>query len=521
LRLNKRWFWALGIAAGIVVIIALLSYLTCSERTRIYSENQMNKRLKGYTVHIGKACFNPITFSLSLGNLTLIQNANPNPPVARIQAIYARLYWRDLFRGHVVSEFHIDRPNLFIDLAHFRAEEKSSVPLKNKGWQEAVQAIYPIKINEFVISNGDITYVDKGPYRPLHASRIELRASNIRNVKYPNDVFPSSVHLEGRIFDKGTLSMNGKANFLEEPHMAIKGNFDLADMDLSYFEPILVRSNISITHGTLSTGGEFEYTPQLTAVNLNDIKIDGVDANYVHLPQTAAKEKTRVRRAAVETQQASNNPSQQIRVNAVIIQNGTFAYTDRTSKPGYRIFFSDISGTVRKFSNQLREGSSMVDMRGKFMGSGDTRVTGNFTPETKKADLGLRIAIADTDLRSMNDLFRSSAKVDVKGGTFSLYSEMRIQNGYINGWVKPIFKDIKIGERQDKKNGILHKAYVGTVKALAKALENQPKNQIATTTDISGPIEDPNASIWQVITHLMGNAWIRAILPGFESHANG
>ena len=68
--------------------------------------------------------------------------------------------------------------------------------------------------------------MDEGPYKPLHASRINLRASNIRNIRSPEHVYPSSFHLEGKIFDKGALTLDGRANFLLEPHLGLKADLN-------------------------------------------------------------------------------------------------------------------------------------------------------------------------------------------------------------------------------------------------------------------------------------------------------
>jgi hypothetical protein len=43
---------------------------------------------------------------------------------------------------------------------------------------------------------------------------------------------------------------------------------------------------------------------------------------------------------------------------------------------------------------------------------------------------------------------------------------------------------------------------------------------VATKADISGPLENPQASTWQVLLNLIQNAIFRAILPGFE-HGRG
>ena len=43
--------------------------------------------------------------------------------------------------------------------------------MSDHGWQDALQAMYPLKINQFRIRNGSVTYVDAGQAEPLRADR--------------------------------------------------------------------------------------------------------------------------------------------------------------------------------------------------------------------------------------------------------------------------------------------------------------------------------------------------------------
>ena len=47
-------------------------------------------------------------------------------------------------------------------------------------------------------------------------------------------------------------------------------------------------------------------------------------------------------------------------------------------------------------------------------------------------------------------------------------------------------------------------------------LENTPREEVATRTDVSGPLENPQTSTWQTVINLVKNAFFKAILPGFE-----
>ena len=53
----------------------------------------------------------------------------------------------------------------------------------------------------------------------------------------------------------------------------------------------------------------------------------------------------------------------------------------------------------------------------------------------------------------------------------------------------------------------------------AKIFKNRKRAEVATVANISGPVEDPRASTLQVIVNLVRNAFVKAILPGFEGSA--
>ena len=51
---------------------------------------------------------------------------------------------------------------------------------------------------------------------------------------------------------------------------------------------------------------------------------------------------------------------------------------------------------------------------------------------------------------------------------------------------------------------------------LSHLLENQPRDEVATVVNLSGTVEDPDTSLWEVAGRLVKNAFIEAILPGFD-----
>ena len=144
----------------------------------------MNERLIGYHTWLGHAHVQLLSGTLTLNGLVVKQDAHPTPPVAVLPQMKFSIQWRELLSGHIVGQVLLTHPNVHINLTQLRAEKADPVPLSKKGWQDAVEAIYPFKINLFRIENGEATYIDTDPQRPLHLSAISIRADNIRNIHY-------------------------------------------------------------------------------------------------------------------------------------------------------------------------------------------------------------------------------------------------------------------------------------------------------------------------------------------------
>jgi hypothetical protein len=152
--------------------------------------------LKGYSVRLQGVHVQLIGLTATLEGLTVMQQAHPDLPVAYFPLVKANIHWRGLFAGRLVGELMLDRPKININLLQLRNETASDVPLKERGWQQALEDIYPLKINTLKINDASITYIDQDPKKPLVLSHLNLQATNIRNIHLPDRVYPSSFYLD-------------------------------------------------------------------------------------------------------------------------------------------------------------------------------------------------------------------------------------------------------------------------------------------------------------------------------------
>src|ERR1051325_3084443 len=193
-RPGRRTSIALIALAVIVALVVAASFFVDAPMRKTI-EHQMNQSLKGYTAHIARLSFHPLGLSVTLYGLTFAQNAHPDPPVLEVRRLDASVQWKALLHLAIVANFRLENPKLYADIQHIRDEAKDPTPLDKHGWQEAFEKIYPLKINQLVIANGEAVYVDPGPFKPLRLSSIQVHADNIRNVHSRDRTSPSSLAL--------------------------------------------------------------------------------------------------------------------------------------------------------------------------------------------------------------------------------------------------------------------------------------------------------------------------------------
>jgi Domain of Unknown Function (DUF748) len=511
----RRWLF-LGVPAALVLFAAYAVAFLIDEPLRRYTEANMNRALKGYTVHVTALRFHPLGFSLTLKDTVVVQDAHPDPAVARIPLLKASVHWRALLHGRVVGDILIKRPTVHVNLTQAKKELADPTPVKERGWQEALEAIYPLKLNQFRVTNGDLTYVD-GPFKPLRVRSLNIVATNIRNVRSPDRTYPSEFHVDGAVFESGRLSADGHADFLAEPNPTFRADLKLAGIELDYLKPITNRYNVSVDKGILSAEGMIESGKDTTRVELARVAILDVRVDYLHAATTAVAEQTQRAQAAQAARKVNNAPGVLLSIKELRVRKSTFGFVSKATTPAYRVFLADTDGTMTNLSNHETQGPAVVKLKGRFMGTGTATADATFRAEKSGPAFQVAVKIDDVDMPGMNDLLRAYGNFDVTAGRFFFYSELNAKDGALSGYVKPFFKDMVVYDKtQDKEKPLVRKVYERVVGGVAKVLENRPHEQVATRVEISGRIDNPQVSVVDVIVRLVQNAFFKAILPGLD-----
>jgi Domain of Unknown Function (DUF748) len=252
-------------------------------------------------------------------------------------------------------------------------------------------------------------------------------------------------------------------------------------------------------------------------VAINELHLQDAKIDYVHSEATKPREVQHAKKVAEKAKEAHNNPTTLVRVEHGKVLNSEVGFVNKSTDPEYRVFISDMDVEVENLSNRLDEGTGVVKLTGKFVGSGPMVVKGTFRPEKPTPDFDLYAKIVKTKVESFNNILRAYGGMDTRQGMFAFFSELSVKNDQIRGYVKPLLKDVEVYDpEQDKDKPLTKKVYEAVVGGVLGLLENKPRHEAATVTNLSGPVENPHANTWQVIAKLIQNAFFKAILPGFE-----
>jgi hypothetical protein len=522
-RVRQRFGWPFwtAVVVAILVAAALIAPRVVEEPLRRRLESDVNRQLKGYRVHIGGLDLQPLALAIELLDTRIEQEAHPKPAVADVPRFRASVQWQAILSGGLVGDVLFERPRIHVNLAQLQKEAKDEVDVQDRGWQAALREIYPLEINEFRVEDGSITYIDAAEdAKPIEMSDVDLVATNVRNVWSPDRTYPSEVDLTANLFGAGEIDVHGRADFLAEPHVGTKVRFALDQVPLSRLEAATRHINASVRGGILSAKGEVEYAPKVKQVHLEMASVDDLKADFLYAKARTGDAEEVVDTVGRSVGDATRAPEVLIDVDEIRMRRSDLGIQNRDADPNYRLFFAVNELAVRDFTNRAGGTRSRLDVDARFMGKGPTRLRATFLPNAKTPDLDLNAAIERTPLVALNPVWKAHAGFDMKGGTFSFYTQLVVRDGHIDGYVKPLLADVDVYDTaQDGDDNVFQQLYEGVVGGVSEIFQDQPRDTIAARTDVSGPVSSPSASTLEILISVLRNAFIDAILPGLERQA--
>jgi len=199
-----------------------------------------------------------------------------------------------------------------------------------------------------------------------------------------------------------------------------------------------------------------------------------------------------------------------IEINHFVTEEGKLAYVDTEADPTIDVSvrnFSFRADNLRNVVEKEMKLPSPIQGSGMSVGNGKLTVNGKANFIKQVPDVDLNIKLENTNLAAFNDVAKEYGKLDFESGAVNSYSELAIADGFIKGYFKVLFSDVKFNSEEDK---FLETLWEGLVAFFGFILKNKNSDNFAIKAPIEGQIENFNVKTWPTIGSIFKNGFIKA-----------
>jgi hypothetical protein len=208
------------------------------------------------------------------------------------------------------------------------------------------------------------------------------------------------------------------------------------------------------------------------------------------------------------------------RIDLAEIKDGEMHFEVFHKKPQVDVYLSEVDASLENLTNVQDKTDPLIatlKAKGRAMESGRFNVTMTFDPESYLPSFDLAARLIDMDVRQLNSLALAYGDFDFEEGKFDFVLEVSSREGHIEGYAKPLFRNLRVLSLKDVYADdplqLLWETLVGIVGAV---FQNQERAQFGTRITLTGEIDNPQTDIMEIVGNVLRNAFVRAYLPRLE-----
>lgn len=206
-------------------------------------------------------------------------------------------------------------------------------------------------------------------------------------------------------------------------------------------------------------------------------------------------------------------------INHLQIDDGEIHFQNFDVNPPIDLFVKQLHMTATNLNNSRdinKTLKSSIKAEAVTLGRGILNLDTEIDPLAKVPTFKLEGKLENVAISELNPFFVHYAGINFEKGVVGFYTEAAAKDGYVEGYVKPIVKDLKVVG--DPKNQLtlgqkIKEFFVGLAAAI---VENKDKETVATKIEFSGKLDDPKLRPWEAVALAFHHAWIKALLPRIE-----
>ena len=208
-------------------------------------------------------------------------------------------------------------------------------------------------------------------------------------------------------------------------------------------------------------------------------------------------------------------------INSAEVHNGSVHFKAYHREPVVDIYLDQLMVQVKNLTNIENRTSPLnayIDVTGRAMDSGKFECHVKLNPFSYKPTFDLALRLENLDVSKLNPFTKAYGDFDFETGYFDLVVELTAKNGLLDGYIKPLFRNMKIFGPRDFKGNIFNAFWQALLGVGNLVMQNQARDQFATRIPVAGQLGKPEPDIVPTILNVLRNAFIRAYLPRLEGN---
>jgi hypothetical protein len=491
--------------------------------------------------------------SLSI-NMTSVEPLVPNIHLAEIAIQSPELVIRRDKKGEI---------NL-LNLTQKQTQKEKTIAKETSAPAPAKKTALKFRLDNFLIDNADITFIDAKPHQPvnIHIVPLRLKATNLSLEKDTQ----GNVDLALTLDKKSEISAQGPLGL--EPlnaNLALNVNNIGIRTFQSYFTD---KVKIDVTRGAVSTIGNFslatgkkgepviKYAGKVSVNNLvtidkaqsNDflkwkaLSFDQIQTGYnpffLHIKTISLadfyariiikpdkttnigdifsddskneQEKKETPAKSGEKKQEAKPPEKpaDIKIGKIIFRGGNIDFHDNNIKPNYAANMLNMTGSITGLSSQDMTRAD-VALNGNLGHGSPIDIAGKINPLAKDLFADIKISFKDIELSPVTPYTNKFLGYPIIKGKLSFDVTYLVDKRKLESQNKVTIDQLTFGDKVESPDAI--KVPV----TLAVSLLTDRNGQINLDVPVSGSLDDPKFKIWPIIWQVLVNLITKAVTSPF------
>jgi hypothetical protein len=211
------------------------------------------------------------------------------------------------------------------------------------------------------------------------------------------------------------------------------------------------------------------------------------------------------------------------KINSAVVRVGSVHFRTYQSAKPVNIYLSHINGTIDDLGNisdQTNPLVTTVTAKGLAMDQANFEMKMTLDPFSYRPTFHLAVRMLGLDVTNLNDFAMTYGKFDFERGWFDLVIEAESKEGQLTGYVKPLFRNLKIFSLRGDlgEENALQAFWQALVGGVSSLFTNYRRDQFGTLipfrADASG---STTTDIMGTIGNVLRNAFVRAYVPHLET----